>query len=141
MPCGGDSANNSSNSKETQDFPLGNLCPPNSARSNTLTYEDYLMYAQAHYKTNHRSYARKMEIRRDPEQDKKVREWIREKAAADVEAEEASAETIEPETAPPWTAAPISDENEKAEMRKEREKRAKKDKRAKPSPVEAAIDR
>lgn len=94
------------------------------SRSSGLTYDDYLMYAKGNYKRNHASYARKMELRRDPEMDAQVREWIRAKAAADVEAEENETETTEPETAPRSPTAPISDDNEKAEMRKERAKRA-----------------
>lgn len=111
-------------------------------RSNALTFDDYLMYAEAHYKRNHQSYARKMELRRDREMDAKVKEWIHQKVVEENEAEEAEAGTGEMEGVEShWTSAPISDENEKAEMRKDRAKREKKAKRAKLSSVEAAIDR
>lgn len=98
-------------------------CP----RSGALTFEDYLMFVQAHYKGNHKSYARKMELRRDPEMDAKVKQWIHQKAVEMNEAEEAASDQGEPEgISSHWTPAPISDENEKAEMRKENAKRIEK---------------
>jgi len=98
---------------------------PECSKSSALTYDDYLMYAQANYKRNWSSYARKMELNRDPEMDAKVARWIEEKNTAEIEAEEP--EKDEGQTAPPWTAAPpISDQPEKAEMRKENAKRIEK---------------
>lgn len=45
------------------------------SRSDALTFEDYLAYAHAHYKRNHQSHARKMELSKTS--DDKVREWMR----------------------------------------------------------------
>jgi len=59
-------------------------CPNNPDR---LTYEDYLGYCKTQYKTNAASYARKMELIRDPGQDEFVREWKQRQAGNSAEAE------------------------------------------------------
>lgn len=72
-----------------------------------LTHEDYVAYSKAHYKNNHQSHARKMELTKL--MDDQVREWKAE--------QQQPADGHEPET------------------------KQTKPKRAKLSPVEAAIDR
>lgn len=54
------------------------------SKSNALRFDDYLAYARAHYKTNHQSHARKMELSKL--KDDEVRAWKRQ-AGKGVEAE------------------------------------------------------
>lgn len=50
------------------------------SQSETLTFDKYLAYAKANYKKNHNSYARKMDVNRNPEVDAKVKNWLKERA-------------------------------------------------------------
>lgn len=115
-------------------------CPNNP---DSLRFEDYLAYAEAHYKSNHKSHARKMELSKH--MDDKVRAWkIEQQAGNGVEAETDEKPSLSREAAQTVLSlasyvANDQDDSEKAEMRKAAEK--KKKKRAKLSPVEAAIDR
>jgi len=59
---------------------------PTCSLSGVLTYENYLDYAQANNIKNPKSYARKMDLNRDPETDAKVREWLASRAAKALEA-------------------------------------------------------
>jgi hypothetical protein len=83
-------------------------CPKNPDR---LTFEDYLGYCKTQYKTNAATYARRMELNRDPGQDEFVREWKqRQQAGSKPEPEKKSNDA----------------DAEKAEMRKENAKRIEK---------------
>lgn len=59
------------------------------SKSGALTFDDYLAYARAHYKTNHQSHARKMELTRL--NDDEIRAWKLEQQQA--------GNGVEPETA------------------------------------------
>lgn len=48
------------------------------SKSNSLTRDDYLAYSKAHYKSNHQSHARKMEVSKL--NDDQVREWKQQQA-------------------------------------------------------------
>jgi hypothetical protein len=53
--------------------------------SSTLSFDDYLRYSQAHYGRNHKSYARKLELSRD--HDDQVRAWLAQNPPEESEAE------------------------------------------------------
>lgn len=105
------------------------------SKSNELRFDDYLAYARAHYKSNHQSHARKLEV--SGLMDDKVREW-----------KERSPETAE------WITGELKQQQAgnrsgyaitKVEFDGKEPESPKKKKRAKKgeklSPVEAAIDR
>lgn len=52
----------------------------NCIKSDRLTYEQYLEYAEAHYKKNPATHARRMELNRDSERDAEIKEWLKENA-------------------------------------------------------------
>jgi hypothetical protein len=117
------------------------------SKSNELTFDDYLDYARAHYKRNWSSYARKMELRRDPEMDAKVREWKSQQQQAGNSKEQirkcnhpSGCENEAREGfgyCEPHRAASVEHAIEVGKKAEAKEKK----KRAKLSPIEAAIDR
>jgi hypothetical protein len=114
------------------------------SKSNALSFDDYLAYSKAHYKSNHNSHARKMELTKL--NDEQVREWKQQQQGSGLELVRKCNHPsgCENEARPGFgyceehRAASVEQAIEEG---KKATAKAKKPKAAKLSPVEAAIDR